>query len=264
MAELEKNYYFNRAEMRKGSESTQHYHSDYEIYYLLFGKCKYFIDKSTFDIEAGDLVIIPSGVIHKTNYPDEPHSRILINFSEDYVKCELTDALRGAGYIYRNDAVRRRIEDIFAKIECEYSLSDSFSETALECYTAELLLLILRNPSEVKSVSRPDSFVDSALRFVGENYMNDVSLASAAELLSVSSEHLSREFKRVTGFGFCEYLTLLRLRRAEFMLKNEPGLSVSSVAYSCGFNDSNYFSHKFKLTYGKSPKELKNAAKSTR
>ena len=73
---------------------------------------------------------------------------------------------------------------------------------------------------------------------------------------------LSKEsplFKRVTGFGFCEYLTLLRLRRAEFMLKNEPGLSISSVAYACGFNDSNYFSHKFKLAYGKSPKELKNA-----
>ena len=253
MGESNKNYYFNRAEMRCGSESTQHYHSDYEIYYLLSGECKYFIDKSTFDIEPGDLVIIPSSVIHKTNYPNDPHSRLLINFSEEFLHGELPDFARSFGFVYRNRAVREKIEDVFAKIEREYSIMDSFSEAALTSYTSELMLLVLRNPAEKDAFKREESFVDLALRYARENYMNDVSLSSIAELLSVSAEHLSREFKRVTGFGFCEYLTLLRLRRAEFMLKNEPGLSISSVAYACGFNDSNYFSNKFKKFYGLSP-----------
>ena len=42
----------------------------------------------------------------------------------------------------------------------------------------------------------------------------------------------------------------------EYMLKNEPGRSVNGVAFACGFNDSNYFSYKFKKAYGKSPKKI--------
>ena len=79
-----------------------------------------------------------------------------------------------------------------------------------------------------------------------------------AKLHSVSSEHLSRTFKRETGFGFSEYLTLVRLQKAEYMLRNEPGRSVCEIAYACGFNDSNYFSDKFRRSYGHSPSKFKN------
>ena len=44
-------------------------------------------------------------------------------------------------------------------------------------------------------------------------------LANMAEKHSVSPEHLSRTFKKETGFGFAEYLTLVRLQKAEYMLK---------------------------------------------
>ena len=79
-----------------------------------------------------------------------------------------------------------------------------------------------------------------------------------SRLHAVSAEHLSRTFKKETGFGFSEYLTLVRLQKAEYMLRNEPGRSVCEIAYACGFNDSNYFSAKFKQTYGKAPSKFKN------
>ena len=51
--------------------------------------------------------------------------------------------------------------------------------------------------------------------------------------------------------GFC----------SEYMLKNEPGRSVHAVAFACGFNDSNYFSYKYKKQYGVSPKKVKKLKK---
>ena len=87
--------------------------------------------------------------------------------------------------------------------------------------------------------------------------MSEISLPSMAKMRSVSPEHLSRTFRKETGFGFSEYLTLVRLQKAEYMLKNEPGKSVSDVAYACGFNDSNYFSDKFRKAYGISPSKAK-------
>ena len=245
--------------MRSGSESTHHYHSAYEIYYLSSGECKYFIGDRTFDITAGDLVVIPSGTIHKTNYKSKLHSRMLINFSDEYMPPEIKDAARGIGYIYRNGRTRRAVERIFENIESEYLRADGISEAALFCYTSELLLLVIRNMSENEVKGGEASLVERAIKYMKENYMNDVRLCEVARLLSVSAEHLSREFKRASGFGFCEYLTILRLQNAEFMLKNEPGRSVGAIAYACGFNDSNYFSYKFKQAYGVSPMKIKKS-----
>ena len=45
-----------------------HYHSVFEIYYLIEGSCWYFIDNKSYLLDSGDIAIIPSGVIHKTNY----------------------------------------------------------------------------------------------------------------------------------------------------------------------------------------------------
>ena len=79
-----------------------------------------------------------------------------------------------------------------------------------------------------------------------------------AKKLSVSEEHLSRLFKKETTFGFSEYVTLIRLQKAEHMLKNEPSRAITDVAYACGFNYSNYFSYKFKKAYGVAPSHLRD------
>ena len=87
--------------------------------------------------------------------------------------------------------------------------------------------------------------------------------AGSRALLSVSAEHLSRSFKRETGFGFKEYITLLRLKNAEELLKTRKNMSISEIAFLCGFNDSNYFSDKFKRTYGISPLNFRKNFKNT-
>ena len=72
---------------------------------------------------------------------------------------------------------------------------------------------------------------------------------------AVSPEHLSRLFRKETGFGFREFRNLLRLQRAEQLLCRPEGGSVASIAAECGFADSNYFSVAFKKMYGVSPKQ---------
>ena len=250
-------YYFHKAILRKGSESTQHYHDNYEIYYMKEGKCRYFIDGSFYDVEAGDTVFIPEGVIHKTNYGPDFHSRLLINFSEAYIDSALKDCLNGIDFVYSGRELSEQIKQIFEKIENEYESGDKFVSEALRFYTCELLLILLRN-SKGKTVSPgKNSVVDRAIEFINDNYMLDIKLCDVSEKESVTPEHLSREFKKSTGFGFNEYLTLVRLRRAEYMLKNEPGRSIGEIAFTVGFNDSNYFARKFKQITGKTPSKAR-------
>lgn len=247
------NFYFDRAENKLCSLSTQHYHSAFEIYYLKDGLCHYFIGNTSFEVVSGDIVLIPEGTIHRTQYTNKPCTRLLINFSKDFVSPEIFEKAKGIGYLYRNERTEGRVDEVFALIEEEYKRGDELAPLSLKCYTEELLLLLIRNTAQSNVRKEEYGLVETAVKFIQDNFMNSVKLTEVAERLCVSEEHLSRIFKKKTGFGFNEYLTTIRLQKAEYMLKNEPGRSVSDIAYACGFNDSNYFSYKFKKEYGISP-----------
>ena len=252
-------YYFHKAENKTHSQCTRHYHNSFEIYYLKEGRCNYFIDNRSYDLQIGDIVLIPEGVIHKTNYDkNEEHTRYLINCSSAFVPRAVMPMIPSMIYLYRNSEITASVEELLIRIGEEYERQDSFSEEALRCLTFELFFLLARNMNDCSEVSAGSLFIEETVKYIQRCYMTDITLSMMAKLHSVSSEHLSRTFKKETGFGFSEYLTLVRLQKAEYMLRNEPGRSVCEIAYACGFNDSNYFSDKFKRTYGQSPSKFKN------
>ena len=254
----EDTYYFHKAENKTNSQCTRHYHNSFEIYYLKEGVCNYFIDNRSYDLQSGDIVLIPEGVIHKTNYDKtEPHTRFLINCTASYVPREVLPIIPSMMYLYRNKEISKRVDDLFVRISEEYERNDSFSEEALRCLTFELFFLLARNANECSEAGSGSLFIEETVKYIQKNYMSDITLSTMAKLYSVSSEHLSRTFKKETGFGFSEYLTLVRLQKAEYMLRNEPGKSICEIAYACGFNDSNYFSDKFRRSYGVAPSSLR-------
>lgn len=250
-------YYFNKKENIQGSVATQHYHSSYELYYMKSGKCSYFIHDRSYEIGTGDIILIPMGTIHRTNYGTNPHSRMLINFSESYVSRAILDKAISLGYVYRNKAISNMIEEIFSLIETEYGKNDDITPYALKLYTEQILLLMIRNANTTKRQKEGNAIVEHAMRYIQQNYATDIKLSAVAKMLNVSAEHLSRIFKKETSFGFSEYLTLYRLQRAEYVLMNEPGRAICEIAYACGFNDSNYFSYRFKSQYGVSPSKAR-------
>lgn len=251
------NYYYSKVVDIIDHESTHHYHHAFEIYYMKSGECNYFIGNRSYHVMPGDIILIPDSVIHRTNYNGVAHTRHLINCSSEYVPTSVMDRINAIGHLYRNSKVLRQLDEIFAKIAKEYENADFLSADVLKCYTAEIFFLILRNENEHETEAEESNLVAQALKYIQNNYMNEVKLSTVAKNASVSAEHLSRLFKKETGFGFNEYLTILRLQKAEFMLRNEPGRAVCEVAYACGFNDGNYFSYKFKESYGVSPSKVK-------
>ena len=255
-----RNYYFSKALDRKYSVSTQHYHPHYEIYYMKEGNCRYFIDDRSYSVETGDIIFVPKGIIHRVNYSTDLHSRLLLNFTAEYVPEHILALIPEKKYVFRSKEIMRNIEILFYKIEAEYNNPDHFTEELLKCFTIEMLYLILRHPGNTETSSETgNDMINDIINYMKENYVNDIKLSTVAKLKSVSPEHLSRTFKKCTGLGFNEYITLLRLRRAEEMIKTEPDMTISEIAYECGFNDGNYFSYKFKKMYGVSPIKLRSS-----
>ena len=98
--------------------------------------------------------------------------------------------------------------------------------------------------------------MEKILNDIKSNYHCDITLSRTAREHSISPEHLSRIFKKETGLSFHEYLTSIRLKEAERLLKLEEKKSVSEIAFSCGFNDSNYFSLVFQRIQGVTPFQM--------
>jgi Response regulator containing CheY-like receiver domain and AraC-type DNA-binding domain len=80
------------------------------------------------------------------------------------------------------------------------------------------------------------------------------SLDDIADLLYISPNYLRQLFKQETGTTFVEYLTAVRMKQAERLLRNGR-LKISDVAEQVGYKDPRYFSSCFKKRYHISPSE---------
>jgi AraC-like DNA-binding protein/ligand-binding sensor protein len=81
-----------------------------------------------------------------------------------------------------------------------------------------------------------------------------ISLPAVAAEIGVSSGHLSRTFRRLTGRTLERYLMERRVEVARRLLL-EPMNSVTEVADICGFSDPTYFARVFRKILGCSPSE---------
>ena len=252
----------NKKTMRK------HSHNHFEIYFITKGNCCYFIENKVYHLIPGDIILIPEGIMHNTEYQNTVYTRKLISCSEYFIPECIKSLLPSLLYLYRNPEIIESVEQIFSKVEEEYANKDSLSEDIFKCYTHMLFFLLVRHPNQYIPQQEEKHYIDDAIHYLQNNYTQQISLQDVSGRYFVSPEHFSRVFKQKTGFNVSEYLNILRLQKAENLLKQLTAAPITEIAEDCGFNDSNYFCVKFKKLYGMPPKKFqtlhKNAGKTTK
>lgn len=237
--------------------ATPHYHDCFEVYYLQGGTCWYFIDKKSYRLTEGDIALIPAGVIHKTSYDTPKSSRSLILCTESFIPESARTILSQIPYFPKTKETTELVDRLFRKIREEYENPDEYAMDAIRTLVSELFLLIVRRSGKGHHEKQESPIVEKAAGYIQEHYRESVTLHDVAEHCFVSREHLSRIFKKETGFGFNEYLNIYRLKKANAILMENPKSKVSQVASRCGFGDSNYFSKQYKKMYGVAPTRTK-------
>lgn len=96
----------------------------------------------------------------------------------------------------------------------------------------------------------------SVLGYMHRNFAEPITLDQLAEVGCMSRRTLTREFREVLGASPIDYLIRERIGRAKEMLA-DSSMTISEVAYRVGFQDSNYFSRKFREVTGVSPRGLR-------
>lgn len=234
-----------------------HYHNENEIYLLLKGEVKYFVDDKTFLLNEGDLMIIPAGVMHSTDTDECLYNeRLLISFHDDIFFKNIIPCLNELfkeNIIHLSDENRELIKNIFYKIESEFKNERKNKEILIKLYISELIIHIHRH--RIKNAyyeQNTDKLILQIKQYINLNFANDITLAKLSKVFGLTETYLSRRFKSSCGICISEYLNYIRVDHAEKLLKTEK-MPITEIAMECGFNDSSYFSYVFKKLKGITP-----------
>lgn len=258
MPELFKGELFSRCcKYNERQYTNLHYHNEIELYYLLRGRIKYFVNDKTFVLNEGDLMIIPKHVLHSTNSEDCLYNeRLLLNFNSAHFHSEIASVLKSLcdnNIIHISKENQPTIESMFYKIESEYNNKKKNSKLLIKLYISELIIYLHRYKVENPfSEEKTDILIQKIADYININYDADLSLSKLSKTFSMSESYISRRFKLSTGVCINEYINHIRIARAEQLLKTEK-LPIIDVALKCGYNDSSYFSSVFKKFRGITP-----------
>ena len=92
--------------------------------------------------------------------------------------------------------------------------------------------------------------------FVQENYASRITLDEVSELMNMSSVSFNRFIKKRTGKTFVEYVNDVRIGYASRWLI-EKDLSISEIAFLCGFNSIANFNRVFRKNKGRTPTQYR-------
>jgi AraC-like DNA-binding protein len=94
------------------------------------------------------------------------------------------------------------------------------------------------------------------LKYTSEQY----SVEDLASDLHLTPKQLRRKVTALGGGSVVHLIRKYRLEKSKVLLLSDRALSVSEVAFNCGFSDPNYFSSVFSKEYGISPTNFRKMA----
>ena len=111
-------------------------------------------------------------------------------------------------------------------------------------------------PEKVLTKSARDPMVHKAMLVIEQFLQYQGPVTDSLNSLGIGKRQLERKFSKDIGISPAQYRLLLRLQRAETLLRSS-NMSITNVALESGFQDSSQFARFIKIRHGISPKLLR-------
>ena len=234
------------------------------LLYCTNGKGWIQLNKERFNIQAGEVFVIPKDLPHTYGADTEnPWTiywfHLLGTHCEDAVSAimDKNDGYKPVqvGFSEERNAIFKQIAITFLK---GYSVSNLlFANLSLPYYLSSF---IIPEYFQKDKIITPLSTTDLAIHFMQQNLSNTVTLEHIAQSAYLSVSFFSRKFKQDTGYAPIEYFNHLRIQKA-CQLLHFSDLRINEVALKIGIEDPFYFSRLFKQQMGVSPVKYRKKEK---
>lgn len=125
-----------------------------------------------------------------------------------------------------------------------------------ESFLTSSLYSLLKQSGISLNPKRYSKEVKSAIEYIRRNLSVQLRICDIATESYSAPSTLTRNFRRETGMSIGEYIDLLVLQKAEYLLKTSD-MSLFEISEALGFCDQFYFSRKFSEKYGVSPSKYR-------
>ena len=247
-----------------------HYHTFHKIIMLLSGDAGYGIEGKSYTLEAGDMVLVPSGCIHRPEVaPGARYERMIVYISPEFLRsrsepdCELERCFLRAkeafSFVLRPGAARRRLAAELSALEREQQAEGFGRALMAQALFFQFFIGVSRGLDEksmeyVHSTVRDEKIV-SILQYLSEHLTQELRIDDLAAQFYISKYHMMRRFKEETGYTIHNYVVTKRLMLARE--KIAAGMPVSEACYACGFRDYSSFARAYKKLFALSPRTAK-------
>ncbi|MBQ7292351.1 MAG: helix-turn-helix domain-containing protein [Clostridia bacterium] len=228
-----------------------HMHRHPEVFCVREGSIDVVTNGKRETFSKGEYGWIPSNSIHSYETLDSSVIDVCI-YSEDFVPAFSKET-------------RKKFPDR-TKFVCRYPIS-RFVEDELfvtdrevDFFTRKAALYavagaVLEQIKFLDISAKNETLADKIIRYVAENYTEDISLKAIADELGYEERYLSRCFHNTVPMHFSAYVNLFRVDHAIALLQNTE-LSVSEVSMESGFQSIRSFNRVFHEITGKTPKDF--------
>lgn len=229
---------------------------EYLVQYTLEGIGRATINDIEYTLYPGDVLVIPN-FQHRIFQPIEGHTwkiAFVHIFEHEYVAEIFRLIFNKRGYFFHNVDSRLllpHIEAIINYIHCDSQKNESAISSQI--YQLLMKLFDLSNMSSSETV-KPE--LSNVLHFIQQNYHRPMRLSDIMAHASYSKNHLERLFKAEVHMTIHQYVSSLRLRRAQELISS-TGLSCKEIAQMVGLQDYRALIYLFKTSLRITPTEYR-------
>ena len=254
--------FFNTVDYR-----TPHFHSEWELIWLLDHPMMVSCGGGSFRAERGDLLLFQPKEPHELHKVQENCTFLCLQVAPELLRLEtdlVVDDVRLNPYLGEQAAV---IREMLLEIGDAYLNRESFN--TLFCIgQACLVYHRILNAVPIRAITREERIsqekrnkrLASLIRFVDENYMHKIRLSDFAEAEGFSMSYLSHFIKSTLNQSFQEYVNSVRVNCACKLISGGEE-KLTAVCMASGFSDYRYFSAAFKRQFGMTPEQYKHSLK---
>lgn len=219
-----------------------------EIFWPVSGQCEFLLDRKKYTLKPGNVWYYPPG------------SRQEFRPVTTFHYCWLTVAGENAGKLFDALGIKPGLNkagpcplQLFTLLEYDCNPQNVTSCISAMSTAFRILLLLTYPQSRLQIGSSMEEVKELIDTSCGNPALNTGSIAAN---LGMHRGSLSRAFHKTFQVTVSEYISLIRLQRAEFMLE-KTSLTIKEIAESCGFTSPNYFSKVFLAKKGVSPQKFR-------
>jgi len=221
-----------------------HVHDVVEIVCGVTGVQRLTIAGKQHTLNCGDIAIIFPAIPHSYDFVSQDATGVTLIFSPDVIS-EFTYQFRSMTLespVLSKNEVPVELTSIIASMQKRFPDHGS----GLIYGYLHIFLSFLFSVLKPVHMDKPIHFDLSCqvLHYIGEHYVEPLTLETVARALGVSRIHLSHIFSQQLRINFRQYLNALRIDRACYLLRN-PAYSISEVAYLCGYGNPRTFHRAF-------------------